>query len=263
MITDRVKISIKSIPFLYNILQLNLTLFNKARDKLFPQNGIKHFRRFCLNLGKIISEPVFVKVGANDGISGDPCSDIFLGNNKWRGLLIEPVPYIFERLKLTFRDTQRFLLEQVAIGSTTGKTSFYFVDDEAAKSVPNLPQWIDQLGSFDKNHILKHLNGTLEPFIIESTVDVYPLSNVLEKNGIRNVTVLHIDCEGYDYEVLKTLNFSNVAPLVILIEHTHLAAALKVELLNFLHNHGYSVEDCGFDYFAINQEAHKRIRRSK
>ena len=67
---------------------------------------------------------MFVKVGAHDGITGDPCSDILLANTQWKGLLIEPVPYNFERLKANFQDSQRFCLEQVAVGAIAGKAIY-------------------------------------------------------------------------------------------------------------------------------------------
>jgi hypothetical protein len=84
-----------------------------------------------------VPEPLFVKVGANDGMTGDPCSDILLANNK--GLLVEPVPYSFDRLKVNFHDSKRFSLELIAIGSTAGKKSFYDVDQAAYDVMPDLP----------------------------------------------------------------------------------------------------------------------------
>jgi FkbM family methyltransferase len=186
------------------------------------QAELARARQFCASLAQEISNPVFVKVGANDGTTGDPFSDILLADVRWKGLLIEPVPYCFDRLRTAFRDEKRFSLEQAAIGATAGEATFYYVDEKAAANLPDLPNWYDQLGSFDKGHILKHLNGALAPFIIECTVKVFPLKDVLEKHGIAEVHVLHIDTEGHDYEVLKTVDFASCAPLAIFIEHKHL-----------------------------------------
>jgi FkbM family methyltransferase len=229
-------------------------LLRRARKR--EQN---RFRDYCLNLAKVVSEPIFVKVGASDGITDDPCSDLLLANTNWRGLLIEPVPYCFDRLKANFQDSRRFSLEQVAIGAPAGEGSFYYVDAKAIQSIPNLPAWFDQLGSFDRNHITKHLDGALDPFIIEFKVQVCPLSDVLLRNGIQDVHLLHVDAEGHDYEVLKTLDFAKHVPLSIFVEHKHLSDAKKTEMRNLLHEHGYSVRDCGEDYFAVNEEANKRL----
>jgi FkbM family methyltransferase len=215
--------------------------------------AIERFRQYCSDLSKTIAAPIFVKVGANDGVTADPCSDIFLADSRWKGLLVEPVPYLFDRLKKAFGYSSRFILEKIAIGAKTGKETFYYVQKEAAESLPNLPPWYDQLGSFDKNHILKHLEGVLEPFIVECLVEVCPLSHVLQRNGINYVTLLHVDCEGHDYEVLKTLDFEAVTPSIIYIEHMHLPPEQKQEMFDLLCSRDYSVQDCGNDYFAVHK----------
>ncbi len=254
MLVQRTKNAIKSIPFLYNLLRPLLSTSSRM------ERVQARARQYCSSLPQVVSDPVFVKVGANDGISDDPLSDILLANAKWKGLLIEPVPYCFDHIRATFHDAQRFTLEQVAIGATTGKAIFYYVDEKAAKCIPDLPDWYDKLGSFDKNNILKHLNGVVEPFIVEHYVEVLPLSDVLKRNGIRKVHLLHIDTEGHDYEVLKTLDFANMAPIAIFLEHKHLPSTQKAEVLSLLRKHGYSVGDCGADYFAVNKKAKMRLK---
>jgi FkbM family methyltransferase len=202
-----------------------------------------------------VRNPTFVKVGANDGVTGDPVSDILLADKRWKGLLIEPVPYCFERLKANFSDPRRFSLERIAIGPTTGRATFYYVDQKATETLRELPSYYDQLGSFDRNHITKHLNGVLGPFILESTIEVCPLEESLNRNGIRKIHLLHIDTEGYDYEVLKTLDLNTHSPEAILIEHKHLSQPQKAEMLSHLRIHGYAIDDCGGDYFAIHKSA--------
>jgi FkbM family methyltransferase len=158
-------------------------------------------------------------------------------------------------LKANYGDARRFILERVAIGPATGHTNFYYVDQKAAKSIPDLPEYFDQLGSFDRTHITRHLGGVLEPFIIESKTEVCSLEECLLRNRIEKVHLLHIDAEGYDYEVLKTLNFDNHLPDAILIEHKHLCSADREEMLSKLSNYHYSVDDCGGDYFAVHKDA--------
>src|SRR4051794_31449454 len=122
MFMDKLGNVVKSTPLLHNLLFPVITLLRRARAR-----ELGRFRHYCLNLSKVLSEPVFVKIGANDGITGDPCSDILLTNTNWRGLLIEPVPYCFDRLRANFQDSRRFCLEQVAIGASAGEVTFYYV----------------------------------------------------------------------------------------------------------------------------------------
>jgi FkbM family methyltransferase len=218
-------------------------------------------RVFCVEFPQVIDEPVFVKVGANDGVTGDPCSDILMVDSRWKGLLIEPVPYCFERLRANFRDADRFTLEQVAVGPRASKAPFYYVKEEAKESLAELPAWFDQLGSFDRQHILKHLDGVLEPFVTEMDVEVLPLSEILQRNHIQDCHLLHIDTEGYDYQVLKTLDFSVTSPTAILIEHRHLGRSERKQLMGLLRKNRYIVRDCGADYFAIHRDANQVLRR--
>jgi len=254
MLVDKIGKVVKSTPILRNLLFPVVTHLWREREE--------RFRRYCRELPKLVLEPFFVKIGANDGITGDPCTDILLGNANWRGLLVEPVPYCFARLRASFPDSQRFRLEQVAIGASAGDATFYYVDSKARTSIRDLPPWFDQLGSFDRNHIIKHLDGVLAPFIVESKVQVCPLSEVLERNQIQDVHLLHIDTEGYDYEVLKTLDFAKHAPLSIFVEHKHLSLTHKRQMLGLLRGHGYAVSDCGEDYFAVNAEINRCLHRA-
>jgi len=249
MLLDHAKSAIKSVPFLHHTLR---PIVRRIRRR---GGEVERLEFYCARLPDFVAEPVFVKVGANDGITGDPVSDLLLAHEKWRGLLIEPVPVIFEKLRKNFSDSQKYILEQVAIGAHRGKTAFYYVDGKAIDSIPDLPFWYDQLGSFDRNHIVKHLGGVLEPFILECPVEVRPLSEVLNKNGIRDVHLLHIDAEGYDYEVLKTIDLAGAAPAAILLEHQNLSAGDKAELVQLLRRHGYSVDDCGGDFFAVHRKS--------
>src|SRR5579862_2865434 len=107
MLIEKVKSAVRSTPRLYRLLRAvaKLLLRQVSRHRAAEEREQRRFRQYCLNLSRALPEPMFVKIGANDGITGDPCSDILLAHTNWRGLLIEPVPYCFERLQKNFRDS--------------------------------------------------------------------------------------------------------------------------------------------------------------
>jgi len=249
VLLDKAKSAVKSFPSLHNALRPIVAHIRRRGGEA------ERLRLYCAQVPAFVAEPIFVKVGANDGISGDPVANVLLAHEEWKGLLIEPVPFIFDRLRKNFGDSKRYILEQVAIGANTGKATFYYVDGRAIDSIPDLPIWYDQLGSFNRDHIAKHLDGELTPFILECSVQVCPLSEVLKRNGIQKVHLLHIDTEGYDFEVLKTIDLASAAPAAILIEYKHLPDGDKAELLHHLRSHGYSVDDCAGDFFAVHKES--------
>lgn len=211
------------------------------------------FRACCAAISRQVPNPFFVKVGAHDGIKNDPCSDILLADTAWKGLLIEPVPSCFAMLEANFADTSRFDLAQVAVGLARSEATFYCVAPDAREALPQLPDYFDQLGSFEKSHILKHCEGVLAPFVREMKVTVLPLAELLQRRGVRQCSLLQIDTEGHDYEVLRTLDFAVVKPLVIFVEHDHLPPADKRGMVRLLRRHGYVVRDCGRDYFALSR----------
>lgn len=207
-----------------------------------------------MKISKSVNDPVFVKVGAHDGITGDPCTDILIANSKWKGLLIEPVPFLFERLAMNFNDPSRFYLEKVAVSDCSGLMRFYFIDKTAIKYIHNLPPWFDQIGSFSKDHIICQLGSRVGPFIREINVTVERLCDILKRRNINKIDLLHIDAEGFDFKILKTAEISRFSPKIIFVEHKHIKPIPKIEMRRFLRSFGYTVYDCGNDYFALNSE---------
>jgi hypothetical protein len=64
-------------------------------------------RRELEKLGRESEAPLFIKIGAHDGCTGDPCTEFLLDLAKWHGLLVEPVPAFAEKLEERFGDRER------------------------------------------------------------------------------------------------------------------------------------------------------------
>jgi FkbM family methyltransferase len=190
----------------------------------------------------------FVQIGSNDGVDGDPIHDLIRDNPKWHGLFIEPLAEPFARLLQNYGTADRFRFEQVAIAEKAGTRPFYFVPREAGEG-RDLPIRFDQMGSFNREHIMKH-GAILDPLIVETMVKSEPLSSVLQRHGIRSVDLVHIDVEGYDYEVLKQIDFEMWGPRVVLYESIHLSKGDAENAVSLLHSHGFQIIRCGFDTLA-------------
>jgi FkbM family methyltransferase len=191
----------------------------------------------------------FVQIGSNDGLHNDPIRKLVLNHPDWQGIFVEPVPGLYERLVNNYKFSSRFIFENVAIGETSGVCEFHFVS-EAAKKLPDLPGWYDQLGSFNKEHILKHFDGKLAPFIVSQPVTTLPLGDLLARHHVKKLDLLHIDTEGFDYKVLSTLDFSIYHPRVILYEHEHLSIDEKAQALALMRENGYITSEYGGDTIA-------------
>src|SRR5215813_13603159 len=92
--------------------------------------------------------PVLVEVGVNDGKTGDPLYRMIRNNRYGKALLIEPIPYLFERLRGTYSGFRHCTLVNVAIGPTAGTMPIYYIDPRARGLLPDLPPYFEELASF-------------------------------------------------------------------------------------------------------------------
>jgi len=239
----KLKTFLKEIPVLGKVLILLKRKFFLSRNDLYDNASI-----WLSNLLKDDRVQI-VQIGSNDGITGDPIYDLVRKNNKWKALFVEPIPYLYKKLKKNYGNDSRFKFENVAVNDGTQQI-FYSVGEEAKIDLPDLPNWYDQLGSFKKENILNALNGILEPYIEEVLLQGVTLKELLKRNHIEAITLLNIDTEGYDWKILSQLNLNYLKPDIILIEHKHLDKVEKESLINFLKT-DYLIFRLGGDMIAI------------
>lgn len=196
-----------------------------------------------------------IQIGSNDGVTGDPISELLMKNEKWEAVFVEPVPYIYQKLKRNYSDETRFKCENVAINDGSSQT-FYWVDPKVINEVQELPVWYDQLGSFDKNNIVKHLDGILTPYILETEVQGLSLIELIKESNFDQVDLLHIDTEGYDWKILSQLDLTMYCPHIVLFEHTHLTKQEKEASISFMQNDFYMFH-FGGDFLCIKKSQFK------
>ncbi len=229
------------------------TLVRKALSYVHRRPYVK-LRRRLSEIHQRMGAPIAVKVGANDGVTGDPFGDMFLDDVKWRGVLVEPVPECARKLRARYAGCGRFAIEEVAVSLESGVVPFYSVSETAKLQIPGVPVWYDQLGSFDRSHIVRHLNGRLEPFIVERQVNVDTLEDVLKRHQITTFELLHIDTEGHDLHVLKSFDMHLHTPLTICVEHKHLDSRKRSEMKSLLQSANYHVQTTPADMVCIHRE---------
>ncbi|MGH8506702.1 MAG: FkbM family methyltransferase, partial [Stenotrophobium sp.] len=183
------------------------------------------------------SQVFFVQVGSNDAGYGDPLSYYTL-HRGWRGLMIEPLPHIYERLRKRYDRISGLKFANVAIDVAPGERPFYHLrrSDE-----PGLPPWYDMLGSFKKENVLKHQKylADIPDRIVETAVRCQTFDGLCAEQDVARFDVLHIDAEGYDYEILKSVDLAKYRPAAVLFEHAHLNSTDYQASLKQLHDAGY------------------------
>ena len=198
----------------------------------------------------LTSDCFFVKVGAFDGVTGDPIADI-MHRYGWSGIMVEPVPYIFSKLQANYADREGVALENSAIASENGTRDFYYLKE--ADDPTGLPAWYNQVGSFSLEHLLKlkpQILG-LEDLLVKESISCLTFEKLLEKYQCHQVDMIHVDTEGYDYEVIKMIDFDVIRPKAILYEHIHLHDGLKEESVRYLKEKGYETVELDNDILAF------------
>jgi FkbM family methyltransferase len=183
-------------------------------------------------------EVYFIQVGSNNGLTGDPIYP-FIQQYGWMGVLVEPVPYLFEELKKNYQSYAGSLIfENSAIAHQDGQLPFYRLQksDKA-----DLPVWYDQLGSFNKEVVWRHRSAIphFDELVMEDTVSAIRFETLVSKHGISKADLLHIDTEGYDYEVLKGTSFEKLGIELVMFEHVHLSDVDYRGALQLLRKHGF------------------------
>jgi len=191
--------------------------------------------------------PTVIVVGANDGSTGDPTYPLIRSRPSCKAVLIEPVPYLFAKLKATYATMPWCECVNVAIAGSSSTQTIYFINPEAVKTLPTLPRFFEELASFSKDRVLASLPEGFAYFLKDQIVSTVPLRTLMADRNISHVDVLQIDTEGFDYEVLKTFPFERSQPRLVCFEHCHLEQKDRVAAWKMLTEIGYRVERWGKD----------------
>lgn len=201
--------------------------------RLAAYNALAVTWRIALDAGRPLS---FVQIGSNDGIVLDPLHDVVMQCG-WTGVLVEPMPELFEQLKANYGDTPGLSYENVAIGVADGRATIFTV-----RPGPGDPYWTNQLASFDRSAILVHADEieNLAERIEEVVIDALTLPSLVARHGLQRIDLLHIDAEGFDHEIIKQIDFgARWAPRYVIYEQEHFDHDTHREVRGLLKGAGY------------------------
>ena len=194
----------------------------------------------------------FVQVGAHDGTQLDPLREAIL-TTRWRGVMVEPLPFVFERLAERYGRHPRLALENVAIGEREGSLPFHYIPES-----DGLWRWYDALGSFRRDVVLSH-----ESFIPDVAdrirtleVDCITFDMLCARHGLDRVDLVQIDTEGYDARVLASIDLDRYQPSIVMFEHLHLSPEEKQEALARMVDAGYRIVEDAMDVVAIDDRSY-------
>jgi FkbM family methyltransferase len=182
------------------------------------------------------SDFTFIQVGANDGVSFDFLYD-FVIKRKSEGIVIEPIRSYYDELVVNYSDFPNIIKVNKAIHPSEKSIVINKISPEAVDEYPN---WVKGVASLNENHHLKL--GIQKQHMQKEVVAADNLMAIINTNYNRKtLNYLQVDTEGYDYEVLKMLNFSVLKPDIIKYETSHISKENNEKLKTLLEKNGYFI----------------------
>lgn len=189
----------------------------------------------------------FIQVGANDGVSFDFLYDFITVRNS-KGVVIEPVMEYFKELVNNYQNFPNIIKINKAVHPCEKEILINRIDP---KAVDNYPDWVKGIASLDFEHHKK--TGINSDDIIKEIVKADSLMNIITQNFKHGkIDYLQVDTEGFDYEVVKMIDFKKLKPSIIKYEYVNLLAEDQNSLLNLLKNEGYYTFNEFGDTIAMN-----------
>lgn len=202
----------------------------------------------------------FVEIGANDGRQHDPLHPV-LARHPWRGILVEPVPHVFARLEQTYAGNDRLTLVNAAVGHEDGRMPFFHL--RAAAPGERVVPFHDALGSFSRELVLRHAREIpdVHERLVETEVPVLSFDTLLARHGGPPLDLVTVDTEGFDWEVVRSIDLARHRPRMVAYEHYHLSRADRDAAVAHLEAHGYETLAEHFDTYALRREDDGLTRR--
>lgn len=187
----------------------------------------------------------FVQIGAFDGVTYDELHEIIVHDEKFNGLLVEPLRKPFQVLKETYKH-RNWCFENIAITEKDEMRQIWTIPYDKLND-ETLPKWATGCSTLlqDSNALFgKHCQSKEEYEVLKNNtiiefVNCTHLDKILKKHDFKNCDLFHIDTEGYDWLIIKQLDLEHFKPKVIHFEFFNLTTAHYTEILHHLNVYGY------------------------
>jgi FkbM family methyltransferase len=163
--------------------------------------------------------------------------------------MVEPVPHLFEQLRRNYAGIDRVACENVAVADRDGRLQFYIL----APGGDTDPEWAEAIGSFSRETLLRSAASipNAEARIARIEVECLSFDSLCRRHGVEGLDLVLIDAEGYDSEVLRSIDFELHRPRVVVYEHFHLAPQQRAESRASLERLGYRAIEEAFDTWCL------------
>jgi FkbM family methyltransferase len=189
----------------------------------------------------------FIQIGANDGTSFDNLHP-FLLKTKPEGIAVEPITEYFDKLIVNYSAFEKVKKLKLALHSQSSEIEIFKIKKGC---LAKYPDWCQGIASISINHILNF--DFIDPSDVETEkVKAIKFMEIVGKElENKDLDYLQIDTEGYDFEIIKMIDFNKFKPKIIKMEFVNLDEDDKKAAKKLLEDYGYYVVLEGIDYISF------------
>jgi FkbM family methyltransferase len=218
------------------ILLFTLKVANKCGRAFAHKSKILSSKRILDSNFDVKTNFNFIQIGANDGISFDFLYD-FVIQRISTGIVLEPVVDYFHELALNYGGFPEIIKINKAVHPSDKHVLIYKISQN---SLSKYPEWAKGIASFNSEHLKKH-NINFED-VLCLKVEADNLMSIINAN-VKNekIDYFQVDTEGYDFEVIKMIDFSTLRPSMLKYEFVNLSLEDQNKATLLLKSQGYYV----------------------
>ena len=189
------------------------------------------------------NEVFFITIGAYDGISFDPSYEYII-KYAWKGILVEPQKEAFDRLVSNYGGSESLIFVNAAVSDQRGHIYLYKISDKKYKET-----YFRGMSTIAPQ---KTMVRDLHPdHVLIEKVQSMTFDDIISKYKVSKLDYLQIDAEGYDFEIIKMIDFSRLTPRIIRFEYTNLSNTELKTCRELLKGRGYRLMELEEDIVAI------------
>lgn len=187
----------------------------------------------------------FLQIGAMDGVSHDDLYSYVMSYD-WTGVLVEPLPDMFEKLvdNYAFKDGLKF--ENSAISDNPGETLMISRVPPDKIGTEGVPEWAEGCSTLvPESHIEE-----LVPHMVKQEIKTITLKNLMDKYKVEKFDFIQVDTEGYDFVIFMQILQNGFTSDLLKIEVAHITYTKTVWMRWVLEKQGYKTFIDGYDLIA-------------
>jgi FkbM family methyltransferase len=185
----------------------------------------------------------FLQIGAMDGVKHDELYR-YVVSNDWTGVLVEPLPDMFEQLIQNYQEQPGLKFECSAITNEDGLVTMSRIPKELIQDKV-VPEWAEGCSTLVTDGYI----ADLLPHMVKETVRGITLKTLYEKYG-NDFNLVQVDTEGFDYDIFLQLMNNGFTADLYKIEIAHITYTKTVWMRWVLENQGYKTFIDGYDLIA-------------